>query len=128
VLLLSGQRDPGSDRAADRSRTPRVPTFVEVDWRTEGTYLFATIGDVALALPALGIFVCTKDPYPQGTRLQLHFAAPSAFELLGEVVWTTRDAERTGMGVRLLAVEASDHARLLELVRTIAYVDAVGAN
>jgi hypothetical protein len=128
VLLLSEQRPTGSHPVTDRSRTPRVPTFVEVDYRTEGTYLFAAIADVAVALPALGIFVCTNDPLPQGTRLQLHFAAPSAFELLGEVVWTTRDAERTGMGVRLLAVEASDHARLLELVRTIAYVDAVGAN
>jgi len=120
------------DDARDRRRTPRIPTFIDVDYRTDGTFLFASIGDIS----TLGIFLCTGDPLPQGTRLQLHFAAPGvlgaaasdAFELLGEVVWTTRDAERSGMGVRFLAVEPSDHVRLLELVRAIAYVDAAGAN
>lgn len=106
-------------------RLPRVPTFVEVDHGSEGTFLFTSLGGAA----GLGIFVRTEDPLPQGTRLQLHFAGGgAAFELLGEVVWTTRDGERTGMGVRFLAVEPGDRVRLLELVRTIAYVDALGAN
>jgi type IV pilus assembly protein PilZ len=108
---------------------PSVPTFVEVDWRSEGTFLFAPIGEARSGSP-LGIFVRTDDPLPQGTRLQLHFAAlaGAGFELLGEVVWTTRAPERTGMGVRLHSVGPRDQARLLELVRTIAYVDARSAN
>ena len=114
-----------------------MPTFVDVDYRTEGTFLFTSFG-ARVATAPLGIFVRTEDPLPQGTQLQLHFAAPSAlpgsglpggaFELRGEVVWTTRDAERTGMGVRFFAVEPNELVRLLELVRTIAYVDALGAN
>jgi hypothetical protein len=136
VLLLSGSYQSRPAGASDR-RLARVPTFVEVDYRTEGTFLFTSFG-ARVATAPLGIFVRTEDPLPQGTQLQLHFAAPSAspgsalpgsaFELLGEVVWTTRDAERTGMGVRFFAVEPSELVRLLELVRTIAYVDALGAN
>jgi uncharacterized protein (TIGR02266 family) len=126
VLLLSGPTSPvGGTRVA--GRLPRVPTFVEVDYRSEGTFLFTSLGAGLAA--SLGIFVRTEDPLPQGTRLQLYFAGTGApFELLGEVVWTTRDAERTGMGVRFLAVDAKDRVRLLELVGTIAYVDAASAN
>ncbi len=127
---MSGPTQPAGTRIAG-GRLPRVPTFVEVDYRSEGTFLFASMGGAA----ALGIFVRTEDPLPQGTRLQLYFAGNAefpgggaAFELLGEVVWTTRDAERSGMGVRFLAVDPADGVRLLELVRTIAYVDALGAN
>jgi hypothetical protein len=141
VLLLSGSYDSRPAGASDR-RLARVPTFVDVDYRTEGTFLFTSFG-ARVATAPLGIFVRTEDPLPQGTQLQLHFAAPSAvpgtalsggglaggaFELRGEVVWTTRDAERTGMGVRFFAVEPNELVRLLELVRTIAYVDALGAN
>jgi len=126
VLLLTASR-AAFDFATDRRRAPRVPTFLEVDYATEGTFLFAKIGDIS----ASGIFVRTLEPLPQGTRLQLHFAAPGlteAFQLLGEVVWTTSDGPRTGMGVRFLGVQPGDHARLLELVRAIAYVDPAGAN
>jgi uncharacterized protein (TIGR02266 family) len=132
VLLLSDSYHSRFAGPAPRRVSPRVPTFVEVDYRTEGTFLFTSFGERVATAP-LGIFVRTEDPLPQGTQLQLHFAAPSAlpgsaFELFGEVVWTTRDAERTGMGVRFFAVEPSELVRLLELVRTIAYVDAFGAN
>ena len=123
---MSGPTQPAGGTQVG-GRLPRVPTFVEVDYRSEGTFLFTSLGAGLAA--SLGIFVRTEDPLPQGTRLQLHFAGSSgAFELLGEVVWTTRDADRTGMGVRFLAVEPGDPVRLLELVRTIAYVDALGAN
>jgi hypothetical protein len=136
VLLLSGSYHSRPAGGSDR-RLARVPTFVEVDYRTEGTFLFTSFG-ARVATAPLGIFVRTEDPLPQGTQLQLHFTPPSplpdgalagsAFELRGEVVWTTRDAERTGMGVRFFAVEPNELVRLLELVRTIAYVDALGAN
>ena len=127
---MSGSYHSRPAGSSDRRFAPRVPTFVEVDYRTEGTFLFTSFG-ARVATAPLGIFVRTEDPLPQGTQLQLHFAASSpgaAFELLGEVVWTTRDAERTGMGVRFFAVEPGELVRLLELVRTIAYVDAMGAN
>jgi type IV pilus assembly protein PilZ len=116
---------------ADRRRTPRVPTHIEVDYRTEGTYLFASITDIS----ALGIFVRTDDPLPQGSRLELRFSAPELpgvpvgppLSLSGEVVWVTFD-EQTGMGVRFLEVSRDDQERLLELVRAIAYLDDRSAN
>lgn len=116
---------------ADRRRTPRVATHIEVDYGTEGTYLFASITDIS----ALGIFVRTDDPLPQGSRLELRFSPPALpglvagppLLLAGEVVWVTK-GEQCGMGVRFLEVADGDEARLLELVRAIAYLDDRSAN
>lgn len=116
---------------ADRRQTPRVPTHIEVDYSTEGTYLFASITDIS----TMGIFVRTDDPLPQGTRLELRFTAPELpgvaagppLSLSGEVVWVTFD-EQCGMGVRFLEVSRDDQERLLELVRAIAYLDDRSAN
>jgi type IV pilus assembly protein PilZ len=120
-----------ADASDDRRRTPRVATHIEVDYRTEGTYLFASITDIS----ALGIFVRTDDPLPQGSRLELRFTPPDLpgvvagppLVLLGEVVWVTFD-DHCGMGVRFLEVSRSDQERLLELVRAIAYLDDRSAN
>lgn len=117
---------PVADAGNDRRRTPRVPTHIEVDYRTEGTYLFASITDIS----ALGIFVRTDDPLPQGSRLELRFAPPELpgvdagppLVLAGEVVWVT-NGEHTGMGVRFLEVASGEQERLLQLVRAIAYLD-----
>jgi uncharacterized protein (TIGR02266 family) len=104
---------------------------LDVDYRIEGTYLFASIADIS----SCGIFVRTETPLAQGTLLQLCFEAPPTlangdgrFELAGEVVWITADTDRPGMGVRFLEVSAADQRRLLELVRAIAYVDDSDAN
>lgn len=118
----------------DRRASPRWTTKIDVDYRTEGTFLFASITDIS----AFGIFVCTADPLPQGTRLQLRFAPPQrlvadessdAFELEGEVVWINSGADGScGMGVRFLAVTPLEQRRLLDLVRAIAYLDEAAAN
>lgn len=120
-----------ADAGNDRRRTLRVATHIDVDYRTEGTYLFASITDIS----AMGIFVRTDDPLPQGTRLELRFEPPALpgvvagppLVLLGEVVWVTFD-EHCGMGVRFLEVAKGDQERLLELVRAIAYLDDRSAN
>ncbi len=118
----------------DRRASPRWTTKIDVDYRTEGTFLFASITDIS----AFGIFLCTSDPLPQGSRLQLRFAPPQrflgdgeadAFELEGEVVWINDGSEGAcGMGVRFLGVTAAEQRRLLDLVRAIAYLDEAAAN
>jgi type IV pilus assembly protein PilZ len=120
------------DPATDRRAETRWPVDIDVDYRIEGTYLFASIIDIS----ALGIFVCTDDPLPQGTRLHLRFTPPvelgapaaSSFELEGEVVWVSHESGHTGMGVRFLNVDLGMHQRLLELVRAIAYLDVETGN
>jgi len=87
--------DPVTDRRAE----VRWPVDFDVDYRIEGTYLFASIIDIS----ALGIFVCTNEPRPQGTRLHLRFTPPvelgakaaTPFELEGEVVWVSAFSSRT---------------------------------
>ena len=73
---MSGSYHSRPAGSSDRRFAPRVPTFVEVDYRTEGTFLFTSFG-ARVATAPLGIFVRTEDPLPQGTQLQLHFAASS---------------------------------------------------
>lgn len=119
-----------ADSASDRRAETRWPVDFDVDYLTEGTYLFASITD----LSTLGIFVCTDAPLPQGTRLHLRFTPPvelgatTRFELDGEVVWVSDESGHTGMGVRFLEVELATHQRLLELVRAIAYLDVDTGN
>jgi hypothetical protein len=121
-----------ADSASDRRAEVRWPVDFDVDYRIEGTYLFASIIDFS----ALGIFVCTDAPHPQGTRLHLRFTPPvelraaagNPFELEGEVVWVSHEPGHVGMGVRFLEVDLPMHQRLLELVRAIAYLDVETGN
>ena len=121
-----------SGSASDRRAEVRWPVDFDVDYRIEGTYLFASIIDFS----TLGIFVCTDNPHAQGTKLQLRFTPPVElgvpaavpFELMGEVVWVTHEAGHCGMGVRFLEVGIAMHQRLLELVRAIAYLDVETGN
>lgn len=121
-----------SEHATDRRAETRWPVDFDVDYRIEGTYLFASIVDIS----ALGIFVCTENPLSQGTLLHLRFKPPvelgtlltASFELDGEVVWVSHEVGHTGMGVRFLNVDMGMHQRLLELVRAIAYLDVETGN
>lgn len=114
---------------SDRRTASRYAVELDVDCNVEGTYLFASITDIS----SCGIFVRTAEPLPQGTQLQLRFGptpgdARGRIELRGEVVWTTLEPGRSGMGVRFLHASPVDQRRLLELVRAIAYVDETAGN
>ena len=59
----------------------------------------------------------------------LAFAPPGheAFKLEGTVAWINRvrengDNPNPGMGVKFIALQLSDRERLVEIIRTIAYV------
>ncbi len=123
-------------RAAERRAAPRVLVDLEVDYRSQDTYLFGSGRDIS----ETGIFLRTLEPLPAGTHLNLRFGhdddAPGSagdrglgLELEGEVIWVNpyRPGVLTnldpGMGVRFVALRAPVRRRLLELIRRIAYID-----
>jgi uncharacterized protein (TIGR02266 family) len=114
-------------RAAERRLARRVLVHLDVDYRSEDTYLFASIRDIS----ETGIFVRTLEPLPPGTQLNLRFhdTDEDVFELEGEVMWVNPyrpDALANldpGMGVRFVALRTVVRNRLLELIRRIAYID-----
>ena len=115
---------------SDRRQAPRVLVDLEVDYASEDNYLFAYITDIS----ATGIFIRTEEPESTGTHLNLRFVPdftdvdPMPFELEGEVIWVNPyrpgapDNLHPGMGVRFLDLDDETQARLLELVRRIAYL------
>ena len=95
-----------------------------VDCEAPDTFLYASLTNVS----ALGIFVRTEAPMPVGTCMVLRFAPPSheGFALQGVVQWinpvrSDGDNLNPGMGVRFVELAQGDRARLVEVVRTIAY-------
>ena len=121
-------------RAAERRAAPRVLVDLDVDYRSEDTYLFASSRDIS----ETGIFVRTIEPLPPGTQLNLRFrpsdpdpmsGSDEVLELEGEVIWVNPyrpDALANldpGMGVRFVPLRTAVRQRLLELIRRIAYID-----
>lgn len=100
---------------------------IEVDYRCNDTFLFAYITD----LSAMGIFIQTKEPQAAGTKLNLRFRPPGSAEINieGQVVWVNRyrpgnpDNLNPGMGVQFVDLDPSQQERILQLVRTFAYLD-----
>lgn len=95
-----------------------------VDTDADDTFLYANISNIS----ALGIFVRTMEPLSVGTTLTLRFAVEGQeFQLAGQVQWVNPvralgDNLNPGMGIRFLDLSSDDRERLVEVVRTIAYV------
>ncbi len=113
----------------DRRGEPRILVDLEVDYGNEDNYLFAYIRDIS----ATGIFVRTTEPEPPGTRLNLRFtprAAQPPLELEGEVIWINpyrpdkRDNLHPGMGIRFVDLSPDNRRRLVEFIKTFAYLSA----
>ena len=80
---LTGTTDRRS--GSDRRVHERILVDWAVDYRASDTFLFAYISDIS----AMGIFIRTRTPEPQGKRLNLRFSPPGgpAMDLEGEVIW-----------------------------------------
>jgi type IV pilus assembly protein PilZ len=109
----------------DRRSHDRFDVEWEVDCVAEDTFLYAAITNIS----AMGIFVKTTDPLALGTRLLMSFEPPGceSFKLEGEVAWINAvrpngDNPNPGMGVRFINLHPDDRERLVEVIRTIAYV------
>src|ERR1700744_2264024 len=93
---------------ADRRIHERVLVDIEVDYKADDTFLFAYITDIS----AMGIFVRTNNPDPEGTRLNLCFRVPPELgghmiEVEGEVIWINpfrpnEPARQPGMGIQFV--------------------------
>jgi len=97
-----------------------------VDCETEDTFLYASIANIS----ELGIFVSTREPLQVGTRLRLRFAPPGArdpFVLFGQVQWINpvrmlSENRNPGMGIRFVDLTLDDRERIVDAIRTIAYL------
>ncbi len=113
------------DSAADRRTFDRFDVEWSVDCVASDTFLFASIANIS----AMGIFVKTTQPLEAGTRLVLSFAPPGAmsFKLEGVVAWINvvrpdGDNPNPGMGVRFINLKPDERERLVDVIRTIAYL------
>jgi type IV pilus assembly protein PilZ len=116
-------------RGADRRIHERVLVDIEVDYKADDTFLFAYITDIS----AMGIFVRTNNPEPEGTRLNLCFRAPpdlggQLVELEGEVIWINpfrpdEPQRQPGMGIQFCELTPQQREVVMRMVRTFAYLD-----
>ncbi len=118
-----------AEAASNRRVVTRVDVTWAVDCETEDTFLYASITNIS----ELGIFVRTTDPLPVGTLVRLRFALPrqaeahDALTIEGTVQWVNAlrplsDNPNPGMGIRFVGLTLDDRERIVEAVRTIAYL------
>jgi type IV pilus assembly protein PilZ len=118
----------------ERRQGTRLKVRFDVDYRSDETFLFAAITDIS----EMGIFIATVTPPPVGETVDLRFnlpevlrnemgQGPSVLTLKATVQWVTDgppNAESPGMGLRFLDPDEVTANRIVELVRTIAYLDS----
>jgi type IV pilus assembly protein PilZ len=110
----------------DRRIHTRYETSIAVDYASGDTFLFAYLQNIS----EMGIFIRTDAPLSIGTRLTLRFhvdeSAPLTLE--GEVTWVnpyreSGDNLNPGMGVRFSGLSPDRREQVVELVRTVAYLN-----
>jgi type IV pilus assembly protein PilZ len=112
--------------ACERRVGERLDVLWSVDCETEDTFLYAAITNIS----EMGIFVRTTEPLAVGTQVTLRFAPPrerEPFALDGIVQWVNAvrlldDNPNPGMGIRFSCLTLPDRERIVEAVRTIAYL------
>jgi type IV pilus assembly protein PilZ len=117
---------------SERRTSERIEVTWAVDCETEATFLYANITNIS----EVGIFVRTHEPLEVGTRVTLKFQPPGALEpfvLTGQVQWVNplrvlSDNPNPGMGIRFIDLTLEARERLIDTVRTIAYVHASTTN
>lgn len=111
---------------ANRRSGERFGVMWVVDCETDDTFLYAKITNVS----ELGIFVRTTSPLAVGTAMRLRFAPSTGqapFDLEGQVQWINParpSCPNPGMGIRFSAITIDDRERLVDVIRTIAYLPA----
>lgn len=114
----------------ERRSFERFEVTWSVDCEAEDTFLYASIQNIS----EMGIFVRTEKPLPVGMQLTLRFA-PSRneepFVLRGTVQWInalrpTNDNPNPGMGICFIDLTPADRERIVETIRTIAYLREPG--
>ena len=116
---------PSQPPGSERRQHERIAVDWAVDYHSGDTFLYSYITNIS----AMGIFVFTKTPPAMGTQISVKFAPPGeeAFELKGEVAWINPyrpngENPNPGMGIRFIDLDPDMRERLVQLVRTIAYL------
>jgi len=97
---------------------------LEVDYRSDDTFLFAYITDMS----AMGIFIQTVTPKPPGTLLNLRFRTKDGkrLDIDGRVIWINQphgaDSINPGMGVQFIDMTPGEREQIMGMVRTFAYL------
>jgi len=112
--------------ARERRSGERLDVLWSVDCETEDTFLYAAITNIS----EMGIFVRTTEPLAVGTSVTLRFAPlheSEPFALDGIVQWVNavrllEDNPNPGMGIRFSRLTLPDRERIVEAIRTIAYL------
>jgi type IV pilus assembly protein PilZ len=109
----------------ERRQYERYETSISVDYSSGDTFLFSNIQNIS----EMGIFIRSDDPLPIGSALTLRFAPEnqSPIEIAGEVTWVNPykpfgDNLNPGMGVNFTDLTPELRERVVDLVRTVAYL------
>lgn len=115
-----------SDDEKDRREHERFPTSISVDYSGGENFLFSYIQNIS----EMGIFIRSDDPMTIGSELTVRFGAEGSepLELEGVVTWVNpvRDDGESinpGMGVRFTNLTPELRERVVEIVRTVAYLN-----
>jgi type IV pilus assembly protein PilZ len=134
--MMGGKEERATPSASvEDSAERRVFDRYEVEWTVDcvasDTFLYAAITNIS----EMGIFVRTTEPLRLNTKMRLTFAPPGApasdtFELEGCVAWVNcvrenGDNPNPGMGIRFVDLQPEQRERLVEVIRTIAYLREV---
>tara|TARA_R110002073_G_scaffold123819_2_gene267644 strand:+ start:1992 stop:2423 length:432 start_codon:yes stop_codon:yes gene_type:complete len=125
---MADQDDPEKS-GRDRRDWRRVLVDLEVDYGNADNFLFAYISDIS----ETGIFIRTNTPEMPGTRLNLRFMPDDGnrgiLQLEGEVIWVNDfkphnpDNISPGMGVKFVSLDRESRHRLVEYIKTFAFLD-----
>ncbi len=126
---MTDENDKDKGEGIERREWHRVVVDLEVDYGNADNFLFAYIQDIS----ETGIFIRTNDPEKIGTHLNLRFMPDDGnrqmLQLEGEVLWinTVRqgdlDSINPGMGIQFTGLTPEDRFRLIEYIKTFAYLD-----
>jgi type IV pilus assembly protein PilZ len=123
---MADSQPPSMTDPSEKRSSERLEVSWAVDCETEDTFLFASITNIS----EMGIFVRTETPLAIGTYLKLRFTprgAVEGFVMTGRVQWVNEvkpfhDNINPGMGVMFLDLNLDQRERLVEVIRTIAYL------
>lgn len=115
-----------SENPENRRIHQRYETSIAVDYASGDTFLFAYLQNIS----EMGIFIRTETPLKIGTKLTLRFHVDESAPLVldGEVTWLnpfreSGDNLNPGMGVRFTELSSDTREQVVELVRTVAYLN-----
>jgi len=134
--MMANKDEKGGEKVATQNKTGierrewhRVLVDLEVDYSNSDNFLFAYIRDIS----ETGIFIRSNEPEKPGTLLNLRFMPDDGqkqlLQLEGEVLWVnTRregdpDSINPGMGIRFVGLTPENRFRLVEYIKTFAYLD-----